>query len=63
MVTYLVPVFAVVFGVTILGEPLSWHEPVGGRADHRSASRSRRACSARANPLPSDRFQERCRSG
>jgi drug/metabolite transporter (DMT)-like permease len=30
MVTYLVPVFAVVFGVTILGEPLSWHEPVGG---------------------------------
>lgn len=30
MVTYLVPVFAVVFGVTILGEELSWHEPVGG---------------------------------
>jgi drug/metabolite transporter (DMT)-like permease len=30
MVTYLVPVFAVVFGVTILGEPLSWHEPAGG---------------------------------
>ena len=30
MVTYLVPVFAVVFGVPILGEPLSWHEPVGG---------------------------------
>jgi drug/metabolite transporter (DMT)-like permease len=30
MVTYLVPVFAVVLGVTILGEPLSWHEPVGG---------------------------------
>ena len=30
MVTYLVPVFAVVFGVTILGEPVSWHEPVGG---------------------------------
>ena len=30
MVTYLVPVFAVVFGVTLLGEPLSWHEPVGG---------------------------------
>jgi drug/metabolite transporter (DMT)-like permease len=30
MVTYLVPVFAVLFGVTILGEPLSWHEPVGG---------------------------------
>jgi drug/metabolite transporter (DMT)-like permease len=30
MVTYLVPVFAVIFGVTILGEPLSWHEPVGG---------------------------------
>ncbi len=30
MVTYLIPVFAVVFGVTLLGEPLSWHEPVGG---------------------------------
>jgi drug/metabolite transporter (DMT)-like permease len=30
MVTYLVPVFAVVFGVTILGEPVSWHEPAGG---------------------------------
>ena len=30
MVTYLVPVFAVLFGVSILGEPLSWHEPVGG---------------------------------
>ena len=30
MVTYLVPVFAVVFGVTILDEPLSWHEPAGG---------------------------------
>ncbi len=30
MVTYLVPVFAVIFGVTLLGEPLSWHEPAGG---------------------------------
>jgi len=30
MVTYLVPVFAVIFGVAILGEPLSWHEPAGG---------------------------------
>jgi drug/metabolite transporter (DMT)-like permease len=30
MVTYLVPVFAVVLGVVILGEPLSWHEPAGG---------------------------------
>ncbi len=30
MVTYLVPVFAVLFGVTILGEAVSWHEPVGG---------------------------------
>jgi drug/metabolite transporter (DMT)-like permease len=30
MVTYLVPVFAVLFGVTLLGEPLSWHEPAGG---------------------------------
>ncbi len=30
MVTYLVPVFAVLFGVSILDEPLSWHEPAGG---------------------------------
>ena len=30
MVTYVVPVFAVLFGVTLLNEPLSWHEPVGG---------------------------------
>jgi drug/metabolite transporter (DMT)-like permease len=29
MVTYLVPVFAVVFGVTLLSEGLSWHEPAG----------------------------------
>jgi drug/metabolite transporter (DMT)-like permease len=29
MVTYLVPVFAVVFGVTILGEEIGWHEPAG----------------------------------
>ncbi len=29
-VTYLVPVFAVFFGVTVLGESLTWHEPVGG---------------------------------
>ena len=24
------PVFAVVFGVLILGEAVSWHEPAGG---------------------------------
>jgi drug/metabolite transporter (DMT)-like permease len=30
MVTYLVPVFAVILGVFVLGEPLSWHEPAGG---------------------------------
>ena len=29
MVTYLVPVFAVVFGVSILGEQIGWHEPAG----------------------------------
>lgn len=29
-VTYLVPVFATVAGVSLLGEPLSWNEPVGG---------------------------------
>ncbi len=30
MVTYLVPIFAVFFGVTILAEGLTWHEPAGG---------------------------------
>ena len=30
MVTYLVPVFAVAFGVLILAEGLTWHEPLGG---------------------------------
>lgn len=30
MVTYLVPVFAVVFGASLLGEEISWHEPAGG---------------------------------
>jgi drug/metabolite transporter (DMT)-like permease len=29
-VGYLVPVFATLAGVTLLGEPLSWNEPVGG---------------------------------
>lgn len=29
-VTYIVPIFAVVFGVALLSEPLTWHEPVGG---------------------------------
>lgn len=29
MVTYLIPVFAVLAGVLLLGETLSWHQPVG----------------------------------
>ena len=29
-VTYITPLFAVVAGVLLLGEPLNWHEPVGG---------------------------------
>jgi drug/metabolite transporter (DMT)-like permease len=29
-VTYLVPMFATIAGVALLGEPLSWNEPVGG---------------------------------
>jgi drug/metabolite transporter (DMT)-like permease len=29
-VTYIVPIFAVLFGVTLLSEPLSWHAPAGG---------------------------------
>lgn len=29
-ITYLVPVFAVALGVLVLGEAISWHEPVGG---------------------------------
>jgi drug/metabolite transporter (DMT)-like permease len=28
-VTYLIPVFSTVLGVVVLGEPLSWNEPVG----------------------------------
>jgi len=28
-VTYLVPLFATVFGITLLGEALTWHQPVG----------------------------------
>lgn len=29
-VTYITPLVAVIVGVAFLGEPLSWHEPVGG---------------------------------
>ena len=29
-ITYVVPVFAVVLGVLVLGEEIGWHEPVGG---------------------------------
>jgi len=29
-VTYIVPIFAVLFGVALLDEHISWHEPVGG---------------------------------
>jgi drug/metabolite transporter (DMT)-like permease len=29
-VTYIVPLFAVFFGVTLLSEDISWHEPAGG---------------------------------
>lgn len=30
MITYIVPVFAVLLGVLVLGEDIGWHEPVGG---------------------------------
>lgn len=30
MITYLVPVFAVILGVAVLGEEIGWNEPVGG---------------------------------
>ena len=30
MITYLVPVFAVILGVSVLGEEIGWNEPVGG---------------------------------
>jgi drug/metabolite transporter (DMT)-like permease len=30
MITYVVPIFAVLLGVLVLGESISWHEPVGG---------------------------------
>lgn len=29
MVTYLIPIFAVVVGIIVLGESLTWHQPVG----------------------------------
>jgi drug/metabolite transporter (DMT)-like permease len=29
MVTYLIPVFATVIGVVVLGEELAWFQPVG----------------------------------
>lgn len=29
-VTYLIPLFSTVAGVSIVGEPLSWYQPVGG---------------------------------
>src|SRR5690606_35577765 len=29
MVTYLIPVFAVLVGVVVLGEGVTWHQPVG----------------------------------
>jgi drug/metabolite transporter (DMT)-like permease len=29
-VTYIVPIFAVFFGVTLLDEGITWHEPLGG---------------------------------
>jgi drug/metabolite transporter (DMT)-like permease len=29
-VTYLVPLFATVLGIVVLGEPLTWNEPLGG---------------------------------
>jgi drug/metabolite transporter (DMT)-like permease len=29
-VTYIVPIFAVLFGVALLGEDITWHEPLGG---------------------------------
>ncbi len=30
MITYLVPIFAVILGVVVLGEEIGWHEPAGG---------------------------------
>lgn len=30
MVTYVMPLFAIVAGVAFLGEPFVWHEPIGG---------------------------------
>jgi drug/metabolite transporter (DMT)-like permease len=29
-ITYIVPIFAVILGVAVLGESISWHEPLGG---------------------------------
>ena len=63
MVTYLVPVFAVVFGVTILGEPLSWHEPAGGALIILGVALAQGGPPRAPTLYPLTRFQERCRSG
>lgn len=61
MVTYLVPVFAVGFGVAILGETISWQEPVGGLLIIAGVALAQGLLFRQPSTLQP--LQERCRSG
>ena len=61
MVTYLVPLFAVFFGVSILGESLTWHEPVGGALIIAGVALAQGLLIREPSTLQP--LQERCRSG
>ena len=62
-VTYLVPLFATVLGVAVLGERLVWHEPVGAAivlaSVWISSSHARRRLQADAAARPPDRLLPR----
>ena len=65
-VTYIVPLFAVLFGVVLLGEHISWHEPVGGiliLAGVTLANRTRRPATLSAPAPVGAAPAEGCRSG
>ncbi len=64
-VTYIVPIFAVIFGVSLLGEPLSWHEPAGGALILLGVTLANRRSPATlpAPAPPSAAPAEGCRSG
>lgn len=63
-VTYVIPVFAVLIGVVVLGERLSWYQPVGavfvllGVAVSQGLLRLRRPATGRAGPAPDGQPRE-----